>query len=159
MTTNRQKLLAKLGNAQGEDAIALAKDAVNNAAERARWPYVPPGHQASVYQNKAQEADALQAVLDASGTPDPADYPYLEAEVGITGADVSEVAAAVIAKRDLWLKIIDPRIEGTRQLLQQQLDDIDPAAADATEEANQIAADAFNTIQIAVTAAIAAAST
>lgn len=154
MITNAQRLKAKLGNPDIDAAIADAREKVNEAAERARWPYVPPGHQSSVYQNKAKEADACQAVVDASGTPDPNDYPYLKAEVGITGADVAAVAAAVIAKRNVWLGVIDPTIEGTRQSLQKDLDDLDTAASASLGAARQIAADALRDIEAAVAAVL-----
>ncbi len=150
MTTNRQKLLAKLGTAAGADAVVEAKEIVNGAAEEARWPYVPPGHQSSVYQNKAAEADACQVVVDAAQTPDPDDYPYLKAEIGVNGANVAEVAAAVIVKRDLWLGVIDPAVEGTRQALQKQLDDLDTEDAATTLAARQIGMDALKTINAAV---------
>lgn len=151
-----QNLKAKLGNEAAADAIAVAQTGVNDAAERARWPYVPPGHQSSVYQNKAAEADACQAVIDAAGTPDPDDYPYLKAEIGITGANVGEVAAAVIAKRDIWLGVIDPTIEGTRQALQKDLDDLDDQANASIAAARAIGAGAKDTIEAAVAAVLSA---
>lgn len=155
MSTTVQRLQAKLGTDNIAAAVAVARENVNEAAERARWPYVPPGHQSSVYQNKAVEADACQAVVDASGTPDPDDYPYLKAEVGITGADVAAVAAAVIAKRNLWLGVIDPTIEGKRQSLQKDIDDLDLADSASIAAARQIAADAQRDIEAAVAAVLA----
>lgn len=154
MLTNKQKLLAELGAGTATDAIAKAADDVNAAAEHVRWGYVSPGHQSSVYQNKAVEADACQAVVDAAGSPDPNDYPYLKAEIGINGASVADVAAAVIAKRDVWLGIIDPAIEGTRQALQKQLEDLDPTDAANVATARQIAADAQRDIEAAVATAL-----
>tara|TARA_R110000787_G_scaffold168855_2_gene281556 strand:- start:334 stop:804 length:471 start_codon:yes stop_codon:yes gene_type:complete len=154
MLTNKQKLLARLAAGTAADAIAAGAEAVNAAAERVRWPYVPPGHQSSVYQNKAVEADACQAVVDAAGTPVADDYPYLKAEIGINGVDVAAVAAAVIAKRDLWLGVIDPAIEGTRQALQKQLEALNPADAANVATARQIAADAQRDIEAAVAAAL-----
>lgn len=157
MLDKKQKLLTVIGAGaivNGTDAVAEAKVAVNGAAERARWPYVPPGHQSSVYQNKAAEADACQVVVDAAETPDPDDYPYLKAEVGVNGANVAAVAAAVIAKRDVWLGVIDPAIEGTRQALQKSLDDLDVEDAGTTAAARQIAADALRTIEAAAATAM-----
>lgn len=154
-TTAAQKLKAVLGTPDAESAIATAQDAVNAAAEEARWPFVPPGHQASVYQNKAAEADACQAVVDASGTPDPNNYPYLKEEVGVNGVDVAAVAAAVIAKRNLWLGVIDPKIEGTRQSLQKDLEDLDPQDTASIAAANTIGSTALDTINAAVAAALA----
>tara|TARA_R110001592_G_scaffold104697_1_gene294536 strand:- start:45338 stop:45808 length:471 start_codon:yes stop_codon:yes gene_type:complete len=154
MQTTVQKLKARLGAGDVADAIAAASDAVNAAAERVRWTYVSPGHQSSVYQNKAAEADACQAVVDAAGTPVADDYPYLKAEVGINGVAVAAVAAAVIAKRDLWLGIIDPAIEGMRQALQKQLEDLDTAVAANTPVARQTAADAQRDIEAAVATAL-----
>lgn len=154
MTTTIERLQDKLGTDNFAAAAAGASTQINAAAERARWPYVPPGHQSSVYQNKAVEADACQAVIDASGTPDPDDYPYLKAEVGITGVDVAAVATAVIAKRDVWLGLIDPTIEGTRQSLQKDLVDLDPSDPASIAEARQIAADAQRDIEAAVAAVL-----
>ena len=107
MLTNKQKLLARLAAGTAADAIAAGAEAVNAAAERVRWPYVPPGHQSSVYQNKA-----------------------------------------------LWLGVIDPAIEGTRQALQKQLEALNPADAANVATARQIAADAQRDIEAAVAAAL-----
>jgi len=154
MQTTAQKLKAKMGAGSAADAVAAAAEQVNAAAERVRWQYVPPGMQSSVYQNKAAEADKCRAVIDAAGTPVATDYPYLNAEIGINGANVGDVAAAVIAKRDLWLGIVDPTIEGTRQALQKDLEDLDSAAPATLTTARQLAADAQRTIEAAVAAAL-----
>lgn len=153
-TTSAQKLKAALGNEDAAGAITVAKTAVNDAAEYARWPYVPPGHQSSVYQNKAAEADACQSVVDASGTPNPNDYPYLKAEVGIRGVDVATVAAAVIVKRDEWLGLIDPTIEGKRLALQKSLDDLDNTELASIAAARNIGSTALATIEAAVATAM-----
>ncbi len=148
----------------GTEAVNEAKEAVNGAAERARWAYVPAGHQASVYQEKARQADACQAVIDGAGTPDPDDYPYLKAEIGTTidpatdqpATDVAGVAAAVIQRRDLWVGVIDPAIEGTRLALGKDLEALDPEDAGTPAAARQIAMDAKSTIAAAIAAALGA---
>lgn len=82
------------------ESIAAALQTIDDRAETARLRYITPGNgQSMVYQRKAEEAEKLQ--LDSS--PDAANYPLLSAEIGITGATLADVAAAVLETRNLWL--------------------------------------------------------
>lgn len=84
--------------------------AVDAAAETERGRYITLGAgQAMTYQSKAIEAAALAG--DAS--PDPADYPLLSAEVGITASDLAGVGVAVRARQAAWAQI-GAVIEGAR---------------------------------------------
>ena len=83
-----------------EVAIAMIDGAAG--AARGRYITVTPG-QEGVYRTKADEATAAQSVVDAGGTPDPAEFPHLAAEVGITGDSVAEVAAVILAIRNAWM--------------------------------------------------------
>ncbi|MFG1454755.1 hypothetical protein V5F44_21295, partial [Xanthobacter sp. V2C-8] len=65
--------------------------------------------QAMTYQTKAAEAIALAA--DAS--PDPAAYPLLSAEIGITASDLAGVGAVVRAAYGAW-QVIGAGIERAR---------------------------------------------
>lgn len=68
-----------------------------------------------VYQEKRREAEAALAALEsAGGQPiDPADYPLLTAELGVTGSDLQHVAERVIATAAAWTKVA-AAIEGAR---------------------------------------------
>ena len=164
VTAALKKALGPGASVTGAEAVAEAKNDVNVAAERARWAYVPAGHQASVYQEKARQADACQAVIDGAGTPDADDYPYLKAEIGTTidpatgepATDVAGVAAAVIQRRDLWVGLIDPAIEGTRLALGKDLEALDVEDGGTPAAARQIAMDARDTIAAAIATALGA---
>jgi hypothetical protein len=68
-------------------------------AERARQVWATGGDlQSLVYEGKRREA----AAYAVDGTPDPSTYPFLAAEVGLTGASLADVAAAVSAKSAAW---------------------------------------------------------
>ncbi|GLK85675.1 hypothetical protein [Ancylobacter defluvii] len=95
------------------DLVALRltlKGSVDTAAERQRLKYITAGAgQAMTYQVKADEARRF--ALDTS--PDPAAYPLLAAEVGITAEDLAGVAAVVTANYTNWL-VIGSAIEMAR---------------------------------------------
>lgn len=89
------------------DLKTVLRKQIDAAAEATRQLYITPGAgQAMTYLIKAQEAAAYLA-------NQPGDYPILSAEVGITGADLSEVAAIVAAAHAQWT-IIGASIEATR---------------------------------------------
>jgi len=97
-----------------EQAKASALRAIDQAAEAARQLFITPGAgQAMAYQHKLEEARALQAVLAAQGEPNPAAYPHLAAEIGVTGADLAGVAEAVLYKAAAWTGA-SAAIEGLR---------------------------------------------
>ncbi|GAB4182181.1 MAG: hypothetical protein OHK0024_21500 [Thalassobaculales bacterium] len=85
-----------------EPALAAAIDREAEAA-RLRWITAGSG-QALEYQRSIEEARALIA---AGGTPDPADYPMLAAEVAALAAvgvsrSLAEVAAEVAGMDGIW---------------------------------------------------------
>ncbi|MCD1644332.1 hypothetical protein [Aurantimonas coralicida] len=89
---------------------AELKAAIDAAAEAERLKYVTAGAgQSMTYQEKAAEA----ARLADDPSPDPADYPMLAAEIGITAATLADVAATVAANRAAW-RTIGAAIEGAR---------------------------------------------
>lgn len=65
------------------------------------------------YREKAAEARDCLANHDAQNPPAAGAYLLLESEVGITGADVLEVASAVEAKRQTWIAV-EAQINATR---------------------------------------------
>ena len=82
------------------DALKSAlRQAIDEAAEteRARWITLGAG-QAMTYQAKAIEA----AAISSDPSPDPAGYPLLAAEIGITAPDLAGVAAVVLAQHAAW---------------------------------------------------------
>jgi len=86
------------------------KTHLDAAAENERLKYITSGSgQAMTYQQKAAEAAACLADTD----PDPADYPLLAAEIGITGATLAEVAQAVHDAHQMW-RMIGAQIEAAR---------------------------------------------
>ncbi|MFA7416119.1 MAG: hypothetical protein WC048_16735 [Rhizobium sp.] len=98
----------------GAAALLAAKDAtkaeVDAAAESVRLSYITAGAgQALTYSQKATEAVAYLGAAN----PVAADYPLLNAEVGITGPTIAEVAAIVKAAFDQW-QIIGAQIEAAR---------------------------------------------
>lgn len=89
---------------------AELKAAIDAAAETERLKYVTAGAgQSMTYQEKAAEA----ARFADDPAPDPADYPMLAAEIGITAATLADVAATVAANRAAW-RTIGAAIEGAR---------------------------------------------
>ena len=83
-------------------AKAAATAEVDSQAEVTRLLYVTPGSaQALVYEAKRHEAISFMA----DQSPDPADYPLLGAEVGITAATLAEVADAVLAMAAQWRSV------------------------------------------------------
>lgn len=102
--------------AQGyADKLAVAGRQIDRRADGERRKLVPDGVTAAVYQIKAAEAEAHDAIVADGGTPAAADYPHLAAEVGTTAADLAGVAAAVLAKRDYYQLVASPAIEGARK--------------------------------------------
>jgi len=97
-----------------EQAKATALRAIDQAAEAARHAFITPGAgQAMAYQHKLEEARALQAVLAAQGEPDPAAYPHLAAEIGLTGTDLAVIAEVILSRAALWTEA-SAAIEGMR---------------------------------------------
>ena len=91
-------------------AKASATAEIDRQAEATRLLYVTPGSaQALVYEAKRHEALALAA----DPSPDPADYPLLTAEIGITAATLAEVGDAVLAMAAQW-KAVSAQIERVR---------------------------------------------
>lgn len=83
---------------------------IDAAAEAERARYITPGSgQAMTYQDKAAEA----AMLAEDAAPDPSSYPLLSAEIGITGATLTDVGAVVHAAYQQW-QIIGAAIERAR---------------------------------------------
>lgn len=77
-------------------------------AEACRLTYVTPGSaQGLVYQRKGNQARDCLATYNAQNPPPAGAYPALEAEVGITGADVIEVATVVKDLEDAWGAVAD----------------------------------------------------
>lgn len=86
------------------------KAQIDADAEAERLKYITPGAgQAMAYLQKAMEATAYLGETD----PDPADYPLLAAEIGITGATLAEVAQAVHDAHQMW-RVIGAQIEAAR---------------------------------------------
>ncbi len=93
---------------------AEARRQIDAAAEAARGQYLTPGSgQAIVYTRKEEEARRLLAAVAAGQAIDPAAYPHLAAEVGITAPTIEEVANVVVAMADAW-SAISAQIEGIR---------------------------------------------
>ena len=81
-----------------------AKAQVDEHAESLRLLAVTPGAgQMATYQLKAEELQAYDAVIAASGTPDQADYPICATEIGVTGADLAAVMEVIRANRTAWI--------------------------------------------------------
>lgn len=91
-------------------AKAEATARVDAEAEATRLLYVTPGSaQALVYEAKRHEAISLAA----DPSPDPADYPLLSAEIGITAPTLAEVGDAVLEMAGQW-RAIAAQIERLR---------------------------------------------
>ncbi|WP_417842032.1 hypothetical protein [Terasakiella sp.] len=89
-----------------EQAKPRAAMLVDTDAERERLLLITPGAgQAMVYQEKKTEAAKLLAELSdgtALANIDATQYPFLSAEVGLTGEDLEAVAQAVTTQTALW---------------------------------------------------------
>ena len=87
-----------------------AMEQVDAQAEFQRLALITPGAgQALVYERKRAEAERMATDAD----PQPADYPLLAAEVGITAATLAEVGATVRAMASNWIAAA-AAIEGAR---------------------------------------------
>lgn len=110
-----------------DEVKADLKNHLDAAAETERLKYITPGAgQAMTYQQKAAEAAACLVDID----PDPADYPLLAAEIGITGATLTEVAQTVYDAHQTW-RVIGAQIEAARLGGKAAID-----AAETTEDAH-----------------------
>jgi len=95
--------LAAILASRKETALAL----VDQQAETTRQHYITAGEgQALAYSRKVAEATAYRTDPDGS-------YPYLNAELGLTGDTLAEVAAAILSKDVAWTTI-SAAIEGKR---------------------------------------------
>jgi len=101
-------------------------------SEAARQQYITPGDgKAAVYRQKREEAADWQAVVDAAGTPVPADYPFLKARadrLDPVTPNYQAVADEWNAKAAAWL-VAGPAIE-----------DVYEAAVEAVDAAADLAA-------------------
>lgn len=87
------------------EAQARAKRTIDAQAESVRLRYVTPGAaQAAVYVAKEQEALTISALTDPSSA-DPSAYPLIAASVGVEGATMADVAAAVVVRAHAWRTI------------------------------------------------------
>jgi hypothetical protein len=91
-----------------EVALCQALLQVDEAAGVARRRFITevPGQQA-VYMMKLAEARAVAADPGAAA-------PHIHSEAAATGCTAVEVAAAVIARADLWNAVLSPAIEAAR---------------------------------------------
>lgn len=105
-----QALVAYLGSPDWTAARTAGLDtlkstlcaSIDATAEEVRGRYITLGAgQAMTYQSKAAEAAALAQDAD----PDPAAYPLLAAEIGITGDTLADVGVAVRAAQAAWAQI------------------------------------------------------
>jgi len=80
----------------------LAYDEIDAAAEDQRLRLLTPGSgQALEYVSTSRELD----IFAKDPAPDPANYPYLAADIGVLGADINEVAANIKAIDDQWQQV------------------------------------------------------
>lgn len=80
-----------------EEIRSAALASVDRLAEEERLKYITGGSgQAMTYFEKANEA---RRYIDSDGA---GSYIFLPKEVGITGADLSEVASVILAKYEEW---------------------------------------------------------
>lgn len=95
------------------DARQCMCDRIDRRAGEIRLRFKSGGEgQDAVYLMKQAEAEACLAAAAAGAAPSGA-YPMLEAEVGITAADVVAVAQAVAAKAAAW-RLLSAAIEARR---------------------------------------------
>lgn len=115
-----------------------AKREIDVLAGRVRATYITttPG-QAEVYQEKLAEAREARARLDAGESVTAADYPFLQAEMTVTGADLSATADTILAIAAQW-RAVGAAIEQARRAGKVAIDE----AADKTavEQAKESAA-------------------
>lgn len=108
------------------------KSAIDAAAEAERLKYITGGAgQAMTYQAKTDEARRLAD----DQSPDPAGYPLLSAEVGITAPTLTDVGGMVMAAYQQWLQI-GALIEAARLGAKQAIDAAE--TADAAREVQPI---------------------
>lgn len=129
-----QEVLTPYGIHVSLDTLKIAlKAKIDAAAEVERGKYITTGAgQAMTYQQKASEA----VMLEDDPAPDPAAYPLLSAEVGITAATLADVGTTVRAAHGQWI-LIGAAIEGIRLGAKKAIDEAEDAAtartaADAT---------------------------
>lgn len=92
------------------DIKSALKAQVDAIAETERLKYITSGNgQAMTYQQKVQEAQDFAAADD----PDPASFPILSAEIGITGPSLADVAETILSAYQQW-KQIGASIEAVR---------------------------------------------
>lgn len=112
---------------------AAALRAIDAAAELARQSFLTPGSgQALEYSATETEARAVLAVLAAGGTPDSADYPFVQAEVlalAATGQTVTlaDAAAQVVVEADGW-KAVGSAIKEIRRAAKMRVEQATTAA-------------------------------
>lgn len=93
-----------------ETVKVAAAQRIDADAEAARLRYITGGSgQAMTYQQKAAEAAAALAATD----PDPADYPLIVAEIGITAPTLLEVATVIDGAYQQW-RVVGAAIEALR---------------------------------------------
>lgn len=96
-----------------EAAKQTALVELNRQAEQSRLAWITEGSgQALVYQAKYEEALRFQG--SAPVTPKNDDWPFLAAELGFAGWDLSSAAAAIVAARRNWTAAA-VHIEGVRR--------------------------------------------
>ncbi|OYY80626.1 MAG: hypothetical protein B7Y61_15415 [Rhizobiales bacterium 35-66-30] len=100
-------IAAARGALDGGDALAALKStlraSIDARAEECRARYITQGAgQAMTYMRKADEARRMVADITAGGAPDPAQYPLLCAEIGITAPTLAEVGQIVAAQDAAW---------------------------------------------------------
>ncbi|KRB51781.1 hypothetical protein ASE04_09615 [Rhizobium sp. Root708] len=104
------------------------KAGIDSAAENERLKYITPGFgQAMTYMQKAAEAARYLATVE----PEPADYPMLSAEVGITAETLAGVATVVNDAYTQW-QMIGAAIESIRLSAKASIGD---ASSEATARA------------------------
>ncbi len=109
-------------------AKTAARELINAAAGRARMPYITdiPGQQ-MIYLGKEAEARAWLA----DPAPDPAAYPLLLAEVGLTAETPYQLAQLWLGLGVLWRQVA-AAIEAARMTALRAVDEArDQAAIDA----------------------------
>ena len=85
-----------------------AMEVIDNQAEAERLKIISPGAGlAAIYIYKATEAKALLDAYakDPDFVPTEKDYPFMFAEVGITGATVKDVAQVIHTNQQTWTQI------------------------------------------------------
>jgi hypothetical protein len=91
-------------------AQAAARDRINRLAGEARRPFITDiAGQEMIYLGKEAEARAYLA----DPAPDPADYPMLMAEVGLTAATPGQLAQLWLQMGAIWRQVA-AAIEGAR---------------------------------------------